>query len=174
MLSTFAQDIWNFFSHLLGSFSSAIGGFIQGAVNGIGSVIYGAAKWLAGVFSSLFQGLGNFIGQIFAGINYLVQGILSFFTHVFSLIGLVFQLLVGVFHVLFAYADGLITTLSGLTYNNSSPTLPSDVSSAFQQMQPIFTLLQLDTLAYILHFAIWFFTAWAIVKMLGNFGMGGE
>ena len=175
MLSTFAQDIWNFFSHLLGSLASAIGGFIQGAVNGIGSVIFGAVKWLANAISSLFQALGNMLGSLFSGINYLVQGIVSFFSHVFTLIQLVFQLLVSVFHLLFAFIGGLITTLSGMTYNNSSPSLPSDVSSAFTQMQPIFKLLQLDTLAYVLHFAVWFFTAWVVVNMLGNFGaLGGD
>ena len=175
MLSTFAQDIWNFFSHLLGSLASAIGGFIQGAVNGIGSIIFGGLKWLAGVISSLFQALGNLLAKVFSVIDYVVQGIVSFFSHVFTLIGLVFQLLVSVFHVLFSFADGLLTTVAGLTYDNSSPALPTDVSNAFSQMQPIFKLLQLDTLAYVLHFAVWFFTAWVVVKMLGNFGMlGGD
>lgn len=171
---TFAQDLWQFFSHLLGSMTSAIGGFFQGTVNALGNVVLGASKWLAGVLSDLFQGFANLFAPVLAGISYLIQGIGSFFTHLFTLIQLVFELLIQVFHVLFAFAGGFFSTIAGINYNDSTPTLPSDVTSAFANMQSIFSLLQLDTLAYVLHFAIWFFTAYAIIKMLGNFGVGSE
>ncbi len=173
MLS-FATHIWNFFHSLISSAVQAIGGFFQGLITSIGKMLTAALQWLGSLITTAFSALGNFISQLFAPLIYLVNGIIAFFTGVFTLIGLVFQLLVAVFHLLFSFADGLVSTLAGLSYSNGSPTLPSDVSSAFMQMQPIFKLLQLDNLAYVLHFAIWIFTAWSVVKMLGNFGIGGN
>lgn len=117
--------------------------------------------------------VANVLQQVFAPVFAIINAFFYFVQQLFTLVSLLFDLLVQVFHVLFAFAGGLVATLSGMTYNNSSPVLPSDVSGVFAHFQTVFGLLQLNNIAYVLHFAIWIFTAYIVVKMLGNFGMGG-
>ncbi len=151
MLSVFAQDLWAWVSKLVNNAVTAIGQLLQGVVNGI----------------------GNFLQQLLQPVFAIINAFFYFVQQLFTLVGLLFELLAGVFHVLFAFAGGLLATLTGISYNNSAPTLPGDVSGVFAHFQTVFGLLQLDNIAYVLHFAIWVFTAYIVVKMLGNFGMGG-
>ncbi len=151
MLSKFAQYFWGFLSNLWNGAMQFLGSLVQNLLNGIGSLL-----------QALFKPIFDLITAIFYFIQQLV-----------TMVELLFQLLVSVFHVLFSFIEGLLTTMLQLSYNNSSPVMPGDLRNDFTQMQPVFGLLQLDNLAYVLHFAVWLITAFAVVRMLGNFGSGG-
>lgn len=183
MLASFASFLWTFLKNLFTSVTSAVGSFIQGAVNAIGGFFKNLLSGLGQMFQSLLNGIGSFFQWLLNGIAsffqalfqpifYLIQCVFLFFQELFTVLALLFELLMAIIHLLLSFAWGLIQTIAGLTYDNSSPTIPSSVSSPFQHIEAVFGLLQLDNVAYICKFAIWLMTAVTVVRMAGNFGLG--
>ncbi|RIV28814.1 hypothetical protein D2Q93_02130 [Alicyclobacillaceae bacterium I2511] len=185
MLATFATYLWSWLSGLFNSLGSFLANTIQGLGNVFGSVIQWLAKTIGGFFSWLFSGIkqlvqwlmngiASFFQALFAPILAIINAFFFFVEQLGVLLGLLFQLLLQVVHVLLAFAAGLFKTFTGLTESTSSPSLPADVSSPFAHMSTVLGMLQLDNLAYVLRFGVWMLTALAVVRMLGNFGLGGS
>lgn len=122
------------------------------------------SKLLGGIFQTLF----NFLKKLLQPIFVLIAVIL----YVIYKIGEVFVYLVKLFlaigKMLIMFVKGIVATLAGFTY---TPKTPSN-----GKWTPIFKhvvndglhFMQLDAVAYILLFSIFFGTAMAVIKIIST------
>lgn len=126
-----------------------------------------------------FWYLFGFLGQLFGK---LMDGLYRLLQPLFDLLGLVWEfvyyiglVVVKVVHLVFTVARlllglglGLTKTIFGFGYTGSSAAIPSKYATAFAHIQPVIHTMQLDKLAYIFTFAIWLFTAYTAIKIIGD------
>ncbi|MCL6528297.1 MAG: hypothetical protein K6T57_15665 [Thermaceae bacterium] len=184
MLASFAQKIWSFLQGLFGGLGNAITGAISSALSWLQQAFGSLMSFLGGLFHSLLQGIGTLLQgllngiasvlrQIFSPIFAIVDAFFYFVSRLAQLLGLLVQLLIQVVHVLLAFAWGLLRTLIGLVWDQSTPQLPGSVSSPLSHMGQALGLLQLDKLADLLLFAVWILTAIAVIRIISSFSQGG-
>ncbi|MED4600089.1 hypothetical protein P9314_05115 [Paenibacillus validus] len=134
------------------------------------------------MFSAIADGFGYLFGLlnslglwILNGIGKLLQPILDFLGAIFYffyILGLVLvkviMLVVGVGRLLLGLIVGFFKTITGFGYTGQATILPPSYTDAFNNLKPVFAMLQLDKLAYIFIFAIWIYTAWAAMQKIGK------
>ena len=133
---------------------------------------------IADGFNYLFNLIGDFGLWMLGGIQKLLQPIFDFFSAIFYLLyklGVILvkiiELVIGLVKLLIGLLTGLFKTITGLNYSGAPAAIPEAYQSAFDNLQPIFQMLQLDKVAYLVLVAIWIFTAIYATKIIG--GMRG-
>lgn len=172
MLADFASYLWNF---LLGIVNSILGWFkdaFSGLYDFFSSAFSGLEQFFSWLFQSLLNGIGSILQKIFQPIYDIITAIFHLISKLIDLLWLLLQLFGQIGRLIFAFVQGLFSTLSGLSYDGSTPSVDNNVSSTFSAIASVMQQLQLDNIAYLLLFAIWIFTAYTVVKMIGSFGGG--
>lgn len=137
------------------------------------------------IFGRLFEFLGNLFGYLF---QQLFNFLKFLFRPLFILIGIIFYVLykLGVLAVLllqvflaigklfFALVKGIFVTLAGFSFTPSSTRSDGQWTSIFTNVVDGLGSYQLDTLAYVLLFLVWFGTGWAAIRTLSSIRNGGE
>lgn len=120
-------------------------------------LIWRAFKWL-------LDGLYVLLSPIFdliAAIGYFIYMIGVILYKVVIIVLAVGKLLIGLI-------VGLFKTIFGLAPSSSVAVMPQAYHDVFNQLKPIFVTLQIDKVAYLLSFALWIFTAFIAVKIIGT------
>lgn len=140
-----------------------IGDFFRGLFG----VIWDAIVWIGEFIGSLFQGLINIIIGFFELIFALVDGLLYFLYMIGVLAVKIFSLFFSVAQLVWSFVVGFGKTLASLVYTprESSNTAYSDMLGRIFDELAIF---QLDTLAYICLFIIWFATAVMAIRIFST------
>lgn len=137
------------------------------------NVIWGAIKWIGEFIRDLFQFLIDIIVGFFEIIYAIIDGIFYFIYKCGVLLAELFRLFLKLGQMVWSLVVGFGKTLASLNYSprGSSGTAYSDMlGKLFSNL----SFLQLDPIAYILLFIIWFFTAITALKLLSSIRIGGE
>lgn len=148
-------------------------GIIGDAFRKLFTVIWDVIVWVGNLLKRLFQGLIDLLTIFFEAIFALIDGLLYFLFQVGVIAVKIFILFFETGKLLFALIVGFGKSLASLNYapRSTSNNGYSDVlGKVFQVAEP----LQLDVVAYILLFVIWFTTAIAALKLLSSVRVGGD
>lgn len=124
---------------------------------------------LASLFRKLLNGLYWMLQPLFS----VLQIIFDFIVYIGIIIGKIVYLVFTVCKLLIGLVAGLMKTIFGFGYTGKGVLLPGKYQAAFDHISPWMGTLQMDRLAYILKFAIWFATAFIAIKIIGGM-RGGE
>lgn len=147
--------------------------FLGGLFGSLFGVIWDGIKWLGRSIGKLFQGLIDILIGFFNVIYGLIDGILYLLFMIGVLAVKLFQLLYGVAKVLYALVVGVGATLSSLNYQPQA-SANNGYSEVISRLFNNLGVLQLDGIAYIILFGLWFFTGLSAIKILSSFRAGGE
>jgi len=130
-------------------------------------------EFLGDLFRSLFQALFDFLKILLRPIFIVIALVFYFVYKVAELAIVLFKLFLALGKLLVSFIKGIFVTLTGFTY---TPTTPSNGSwtPIFKNVSEGLGFFQLDTVAYILLFCIWFATGFAVIRILGSIRNGGE
>jgi hypothetical protein len=151
---------------MIGSFLSYISGFFQNLI----SVVL---RFLGDLFGYLFQNLFDLIKLIFNPIFIVIAIIFYFIAKLATLIFLLLKIILGIGKVFVSLVTGIVTTLSGFTYTNATRD-DGTWTNLFSHVSDGFSYFQLDNVAYVLMFLVWFGTAFAAVRIISSMGSGGD
>lgn len=135
---------------------------------------------IADGFNYLYDLLISLISKLMNGLLWLLQPIFDLIIFVFALIywlGLIIakivMLVIGIGKLLVGLVTGLFSTILGFSYSGSVTNLPSSYSDVYTHIRPILKTIQLDKIAYLMQFAVWFGTAFMALQLIGNMRGGG-
>ncbi|MEK4240375.1 hypothetical protein [Paenibacillus sp. FSL H7-0714] len=136
---------------------------------------------IADGFNYLFSMLADFFWKLMDGLLWLLQPIFDLISLIFGLIVwigvIIFKIVMLVFAVgkmLVGLIGGLFATITGFGYTGSTTNLPGSYMEVYSHIRPYLSMLQLDKIAYLAQFGIWFFTAWAALHLIGGMRGGGS
>lgn len=148
-------------------------GIIGDAFGKLFHVIWAALGWIADFIKSLFQGLVDILIGFFKAIYALIDGLLYLIYMIGVLAVKLFQVIFEAGKILWSLVVGFVHTLGSLTYSAQSTGgngYSEMLGKLFSTLQP----LQIDVVAYILLFILWFVTAIAAMKLLSSIRVGGD
>jgi hypothetical protein len=145
---------------MLNSIFTAVYSFFQ-------NLIAKSLAFLGNLLGFLFQKLIDFLKILFSPILILIAMIFYVISKVGTLIVTLIAVLIGIGKIFVSLIKGIFATLAGFSY---TPTTPSNGqwTSIFQNVVGGLDFFQIDTLAYILLFLIWFATAFAAVNIISS------
>jgi hypothetical protein len=158
---------------IIGTAFKKLFGFLGGLFGTLFGVIWDGVKWLGNAITKLFQNLLDVLIGFFKVIYALIDGLLYLLYMIGVLAVKLFLVIFEAAKVLWSLVVGFGRTLASLHY---SPTSGSG-NGYSTMMGKIFTdlkFLQIDTIAYILLFALWFVTAVAAIRLVSSIRVGGE
>ena len=137
-------------------------------------LIWQAFKWLANAIKALFQKLIDVIIAFFRAIYMLIDGLLYFL----YMIGVVAVKLFLIFYelgkLIISLFVGFGKTLASLVYVSSSSGGHGYSSMVGKLMTAANNNLQLNVVAYILLFVIWFIWVVSAMKLISSIRVGGD
>lgn len=130
-------------------------------------------EFITSLFGWLFQNLFDFLKMIFRPLFIFIALLFYVVYKIAELAIVIIKLFLSLGKLVLAFIKGIFTTLAGFTF---IPTTPNQGSwtPIFKNMANGLTYYQLDTLAYVLQFIIWFTVAWAALRILGSIRNGGD
>jgi hypothetical protein len=158
---------------LLFSFGLIQAGILGDAFGKLFDVIWDGIEWIGSFIKKMFQGLVDIIIGFFEVIYALIDGLLYLLYKIGVLAVKLFQVIFEFGKVLWSLVVGFGKTLASLAYTPqaSSNTGYSDMlGRLFTQLDK----LQIDSIAYILLFVIWLFTAVSAMKLISSLRVGGD
>lgn len=130
---------------------------------------------IADGFNWLFDLLGTLFSRLMDGLWWLLQPIFDLVMIIFEfvywigvIIVKIILLVFGVGKFLIGLVAGLFTTIFGLGFTGKVSNLPASYADVYTHIKPYLNSLQLDKVAYIMQFSIWFFTGLTALKIIGN------
>jgi hypothetical protein len=148
-------------------------GIIGDAFGSLFNVIWDGLKWIGNFIKNLFQGLIDILVGFFKVIYDLIDGLLYFLYQCGVLIVKLFELLLQTAKLLWSLVVGFGKTLASLSYSPRSSS-GTGYSEMLGKLFSNLSYLQIDTIAYILLFLLWIFTAIAAMKLLSSIRVGGD
>lgn len=148
-------------------------GIIGDALGWIGELIWSAISWVGRLIQNVIQGLIDFLMILFELIIALVDGLLYLLYKIGMLAVLLFQLIFETAKLLWSFVVGFVRTLGSLVYQptNTSGTGYSEILGRLFEHAKV---LQIDVIAYVLLFVLWFSTAIVAIRLLSSIRVGGE
>jgi hypothetical protein len=148
-------------------------GILGDAFGKMFGVVWDVIKWIGQLIKDLFQGLIDLIVGFFEVIYALIDGILYFLFKCGVLIVKLFILLFETAKLIWSLVVGFTKTLASLSYTprGSSGT---GYSATIGRLFDSLSVLQIDSIAYVLLFILWMFTAVGAIKLLSSIRVGGE
>ncbi|WP_117161270.1 hypothetical protein [Paraliobacillus sp. X-1268] len=148
-------------------------GFLGDLFGGLFGVIWDGIKWIGNLLGILLQSLLDPILLFFEAIYGLIAGLL----HLLFMIGvLAVKLFLVIFEtakILWSLVIGFGKTLASLSYSPSSSGghgYSEMIGKLFKNLE----VLQLNSIAYILLFMLWFMTAISAIKLISSIRVGGD
>lgn len=148
-------------------------GIIGDAFGKLFGVLWDVIKWIGEFIASLFQGLVDLIIGFFEVIYALIDGLLYFLYKIGVVAVKLFLLFFEVGKFLWSLVVGFGNTLASLTYtprSSSGNSYSEMLGRLFENAQ----FLQIDVIAYILLFILWFITAVIAMKLVSSIRVGGD
>jgi hypothetical protein len=124
--------------------------------------------WIGSFFSAIFSGLIDFLKMLFKPFLIIIAFVFYFIYELGVTIVLLFKFLLGIAQTIFALIGGIFKTLAGFTFSADTSNVAGSWSSIFGNLSDGMGVFQLDNIAYLLLFLIWFGTAFAAIKILAS------
>lgn len=175
-LGGFFSGIFGF----LGDFASFLGTVFKNLFSFLGDifkklfgVLWDVIKWVGSLLKKLFQNLLDVLIGFFKVIYALIDG----FLYLLYMIGVVavklFMVIFETAKLLWSLAVGFAKTLASLVYTptgGSGHGYSSTIGKLFKILEP----MQINAVAYILLFMLWFITAITAMKLISSIRVGGD
>lgn len=158
---------------LIGDAFGALFGFLGDLFGQLFSAIWGAIEWLLKGIASLFQMLIDLVVSIFTIIFEVIQGLLYLIYMIGVLAVKLFFVMFEAGKLLFSLVTGFARTLASLTYTPRSGA-GHGYSEMMGKIMSNLNYLQIDVVAYIALFVIWFITAIYAMKIISSIRVGGD
>jgi len=165
-----------FFSNLfsyIGEVFSSLFSFLADIFSKLFGVIWEGIKWIGNLLKLLFQGLIDLLFVFFEAIFGLIAGLLYFLYMIGVLAVKLFLVIFEMAKLLWALVTGFAKSLASLQYTPRS-TGGNSYSEVFGKLFTALEPLQLNSIAYILLFVLWFATAISAIKLLSSIRVGGD
>ncbi|MEF7566333.1 hypothetical protein V4V35_25420 [Bacillus infantis] len=147
--------------------------FLKSLFTNLFGVIWDGIKWIGDVLRKLFQNLIDIIVGFFKVIYALIDGLLYLLYMIGVLAVKLFLVIFEAAKVLWALIVGFVKTLASLKYTPHSSGgngYSEMIGKIFNALKP----MQIDPIAYILLFILWFVTAIAAIKLISSIRVGGD
>lgn len=147
--------------------------FLGSLFSGLFGVIWDGIVWLGNLLKKLFQNILDVIILFFEVIFALIQGLLYLLYMIGVLAVKLFLVIFEAAKILWALIVGFGKTLASLSYTTSSSGgngYSEMIGKLFNALQP----MQINVVAYILLFILWFTTAIAAMKLISSIRVGGD
>jgi phage-related protein len=148
-------------------------GIIGDAFGKLFEVIWGVVEWIGSLIRDLFQGLIDLIIGFFEIIYALIDGLLYLLYMIGVLAVKLFLVMFEVAKLLWSLVVGFGKTLASLSYTPQASS-DSGYSEIIGKVFDSAGFLQINVVAYILLFALWYTTAIASMKLLSSIRVGGD
>lgn len=147
--------------------------FLASLFFGLFGVIWDAIQWVGNLLRKLFQNLLDVLIEFFKVIYALIDGLLYLLYMIGVLAVKLFLVIFEAAKLLWSLIVGFARTLASLSYTPRS----GGGNGYSEMMGKIFTALQpmqINVVAYILLFILWFITAIAAIKLISSIRVGGD
>lgn len=148
-------------------------GIIGDAFRKLFDVIWGVILWIGSLIRSLFQSLIDLLMAFFEVIYALVYGLFYLLFQIGLIAVKIFLIFFEVGKLLLSLVVGFAKTLGSLSYTSRSSSgngYSEMIGNIFSAAEP----LQLNVIAYIILFVLWFGTAISAMKLLSSIRVGGD
>lgn len=140
----------------------------------IGSGISTVLSWIGSFFSNLFQALFDFLKFLLKPVFIVIALVFYFIYKLGYVLILLFSVLLMVGKVLLSLVGGIFKTLTGFSFTAGSAPTSGSWNNIFSELGSNgLGFFQLDLIAYMLLFIIWFITAFAAIKIISSLRGGG-
>ena len=129
--------------------------------------------WLGNLLRSLVQGVVDLLVLFFEVIFALIDALLYFLFKIGVIAVTLFQMTFEVASLLWSLIVGFGRTLASLNYSQQT-TSGTGYSDMLGRLFDNLGVLQIDVIAYILLFMLWFMTAISAMKLLSSIRVGGD
>lgn len=157
----------------LGTILLAIFNFFGDVFGKLFSLIWEAIKWLGNLLKMLFQGLLDVLIGFFKVIFQLIEGLLYLLYMIGVLAVKLFTVIFEAAKILWSLIEGFGRTLASLSYSPRGSG-GNGYSEMIGKLMTNLSVLQIDVIAYILLFILWFTTAIAAMKLISSIRVGGD
>jgi hypothetical protein len=147
--------------------------FLGSIFGGLLGVIWDGIKWLGNFIKDLFQNLLDILIGFFKAIYALIDGLLYLLYMIGVLAVKLFQVIFEAAKILWSLIVGFGRTLASLQYTPRSGS-GNGYSEIIGKLFKSLNVLQLDGIAYILLFCLWFITAITAIKLISSIRVGGD
>jgi hypothetical protein len=158
---------------IIGDAFNKLFGFLGSIFGGLFGVIWDVIKWIGNLIKSLFQGLLDVLIGFFKAIYALIDGILYLLYMIGVLAVKLFLVIFEAAKILWSLVVGFGRTLASLQYTPRSSS-GNGYSEIMGKLFKNLSVLQLDGIAYILLFCLWFITAISAIKLISSIRVGGD
>jgi hypothetical protein len=158
---------------ILGDAFKKLFGFLGSIFGGLFGVIWDGVQWIGNLVKSLFQGLLDVLIGFFKAIYALIDGILYLLYMIGVLAVKLFLVIFEAAKILWSLIVGFGRTLASLHYTPRSSS-GNGYSEIMGKLFKNLSVLQLDGIAYILLFCLWFITAITAIKLISSIRVGGD
>lgn len=131
------------------------------------NVVWNVGEWLLNGIRSIFQTLIDIIVGFFEVIFALISGLLYLIYMIGLLAVKLFQVIFEVALILWSLVEGFARTLASLTYTprtSGNHGYSETIGKIFQKLEP----LQIEPIAYILLFILWFATVIGAIQIISS------
>jgi len=160
------------FSFFVSIFSKLFG-FLGDLFGGLFGVIWDGLKWVGNLLKKLFQNLLDVLIGFFETIYALIDGLLYLLYMIGVLAVKLFLVIFEAAKVLWSLIVGFSKTLGSLAYTQQAGSgngYSVMIGKVFKVLEP----MQINVIAYILLFILWFITAISAIKMISSIRVGGD
>jgi hypothetical protein len=148
-------------------------GIIGDAFGKLFELIWQAITWIGSFLKKLFQGLVDIIIGFFEVVYALIDGLLYLLYMIGVLAVKLFLVIFNAAKLLWSLIVGFGNTLASLSYSPRSSS-GNGYSDILGRLFRSLDVLQLDVVAYILLFCLWFTTAIVAIKLISSIRIGGD
>lgn len=166
-------DLFNKLFGFLGKMLVAILTFFGNIFGKLFSLIWEVVKWIGNLLKMLFQGLIDLLIVFFTAIFDVIRGLLYLLYMIGVLAVKLFQVIFEAAKILWSLIQGFARTLASLTYSPRGSG-GNGYSEMIGKLMTNLNVLQLDVVAYILLFMLWFITAISAMKLISSIRVGGD
>ena len=131
-------------------------------------------EFLSTLLGSLFQTLFNFLKMLLRPVFIVIALVLYVVYKIAELAVTLLKLFLSIGRLLVMFVKGIFTTLSGFTFTPSSRSDGSWTPIFKSVVNDGLSFFQMDTLAYVLLFCIWFATGFAAIRIIASIRNGGD
>lgn len=158
---------------IIGDAFSKLFSFLATLFSRLFSAIWEAVKWIGDLLKDLFQFLIDLLIQFIEVIFALVDGLLYLLYMIGFLAVKLFLVIFEAAKILWSLVVGLGNTLASLSYSPrgaSGHGYSEIIGIIFSKLD----VLQLNSIAYILLFLLWYTTAITAIKLISSIRVGGD
>lgn len=157
----------------LGQILVALLNFLGDVFGKLFSLMWEVAKWILNGIKILFQSFVDILIAFFKVIYQLIEGFLYLLYMIGTLAVKLFIVIFEAAKILFSLIVGFGRTLASLSYTPRSSS-GNGYSVMLGKVMSNLHFLQMDVVAYILLFILWFTTAIAAMKLISSIRVGGD